>query len=102
MATPLDKRDKHIRDRLVVGIHDKELSRKFQLKVDLMLLEVIEQVRQAEDLTKFQQMQAVTDWELFFSSCTGTNGNPWPTCPDGSATQRPEGHSKLFHMGQSR
>lgn len=31
-------------------------------------------------------MQAVTDWELFYFSSTGTNGNPLPTHPDASAT----------------
>ncbi|KAK7878016.1 hypothetical protein WMY93_031329 [Mugilogobius chulae] len=53
-----DKRDEHIRDRLVVGIHDKELSRKFQLKADLTLLEVVEQVRQAEEIMKQVSLQS--------------------------------------------
>lgn len=52
------KRDEHIRDRLVVGIRDKELSRKFQLKADLTLPEVIEQVRQAEEINKQVDLQS--------------------------------------------
>lgn len=52
-----DKRDEHIRDRLVVGIQDKELSRRFQLKANLTLAQVIEQVRQAEELTKQVSLQ---------------------------------------------
>lgn len=40
-----DERDEHIRDPLVVGIRDKELSRRFQLMADLTLAQVIEQVR---------------------------------------------------------
>ncbi|KAL6482004.1 hypothetical protein MHYP_G00100840 [Metynnis hypsauchen] len=51
-----DKRDEHIRDRLVVGIQD--LSRKFQLKVDLTLAEVIDQARQAEEITKQISLQS--------------------------------------------
>ncbi len=43
-----EKRDEHIRDRLVVGLADKELSRQFQLKADLTLAQVIERARQAE------------------------------------------------------
>ena len=37
-----------IRDRLVVGIADKELSLQFQLKADPTLAWVIEHVRHAE------------------------------------------------------
>lgn len=46
-----DKCDEHIRDRLIVGIKDKELSHRFKLKADLTLAEVIEQARQAEEIT---------------------------------------------------
>uniref|UniRef100_A0AAV2LJT0 Retrotransposon gag domain-containing protein n=1 Tax=Knipowitschia caucasica TaxID=637954 RepID=A0AAV2LJT0_KNICA len=53
-----DKRDEHIRDRLVVGIQDKELSRKFQLKEDLTLQEVTEQIRQAEEINKHVSLQS--------------------------------------------
>ncbi|KAI4901672.1 hypothetical protein NFI96_008116 [Prochilodus magdalenae] len=53
-----DKRDEHIRDRLVVGILDKGLSRKFQLKADLTLAEVIEQARQAEEIIKQVNLQS--------------------------------------------
>uniref|UniRef100_A0AAV2MQB9 Retrotransposon gag domain-containing protein n=1 Tax=Knipowitschia caucasica TaxID=637954 RepID=A0AAV2MQB9_KNICA len=53
-----DKRDEHIRDRLVVGIQDKELSRKFQLKADLTLQEVTEQIRQAEEINKHVSLQS--------------------------------------------
>uniref|UniRef100_A0AAV2LWA8 Retrotransposon gag domain-containing protein n=1 Tax=Knipowitschia caucasica TaxID=637954 RepID=A0AAV2LWA8_KNICA len=44
-----DKRDEHIRDRLVVGIKDKELSLKLQLTADLTLAHVIQQ----EDVAKY-------------------------------------------------
>uniref|UniRef100_A0A3P9JCS6 ribonuclease H n=1 Tax=Oryzias latipes TaxID=8090 RepID=A0A3P9JCS6_ORYLA len=53
-----DKRDEHIRDRLVVGISDKELSRQFQIKADLTLTYVIERVRQAEEITRQVNLQA--------------------------------------------
>lgn len=43
-------RDEHIRDRLVIGIADKELSRQFQLKADLTLAQVIERVRQTRQV----------------------------------------------------
>ena len=51
-------RDEHIRDRLVVGIADKELSHQFQLKADLTLGRVIEQVRHAEVVPKQVILQA--------------------------------------------
>uniref|UniRef100_A0A3B4U8Y0 ribonuclease H n=1 Tax=Seriola dumerili TaxID=41447 RepID=A0A3B4U8Y0_SERDU len=53
-----DKRDEHLRDRLVVGIIDKELSRRFQLMANLTLAQVIEQVRQAEEITKQVSLQS--------------------------------------------
>ena len=43
-------RDDLIRDRIVVGIRDNELSRKLQLQADLTLERVITQVRQNEDI----------------------------------------------------
>ena len=52
-----DKRDEHIRDRLVVGIRDKELSQKFQLTADLTLAQVIQQVRQQEEVAKQVSLQ---------------------------------------------
>uniref|UniRef100_A0AAV2K977 Reverse transcriptase/retrotransposon-derived protein RNase H-like domain-containing protein n=1 Tax=Knipowitschia caucasica TaxID=637954 RepID=A0AAV2K977_KNICA len=53
-----DKRDEHIRDRLVVGIKDKELSLKLQLTADLTLAHVIQQVRQSEEVAKQISLQA--------------------------------------------
>ena len=55
-----NKRDEHIRDRLVVGIRDKELSRRFQLVggADLTLAKVIAETRQAEEITKQVNLQA--------------------------------------------
>lgn len=44
-------RDEHIRDRIVVGISDKELSRKLQLMADLTLAQTITTVRQSEEVT---------------------------------------------------
>lgn len=52
------KRDEHIRDRLVVGIKDKELSRRFQLMADLTLAQVVEQVRQAEEIARQVSLQS--------------------------------------------
>lgn len=43
-------RDEHIRDRIVVGILDKELSRKLQLMADLTLAQTIQTVRQSEEV----------------------------------------------------
>ena len=45
-----DLREDLIRDRIVVGIRDHELSRKLQLQADLTLERVITQVRQNEDI----------------------------------------------------
>lgn len=53
-----DKRDEHIRDRLVLGIRDKELSQKLQLTADLTLAHVIQQVRQSEEVVKQISLQA--------------------------------------------
>lgn len=43
-------RDEHIRDRIVVGILDKDLSRKLQLMADLTLAQTITTVRQSEEV----------------------------------------------------
>ncbi|KAI2647390.1 Transposon Tf2-8 polyprotein [Labeo rohita] len=45
-------RNEHIRDRLVVGIRDKELSRKMQLMTDLTLETAVQMTRQAEDVAQ--------------------------------------------------
>ncbi|KAF7222047.1 putative LOC107383513-like protein [Nothobranchius furzeri] len=44
-------RDENTRDRIVVGVLDKEVSRKLQLAKDLTLTLTIETVRQAEEIT---------------------------------------------------
>src|SRR4029434_476606 len=44
-------RDEHIRDRIVVGILDKELSRKLQLMAELTLAQTVQNVRQSEEVT---------------------------------------------------
>lgn len=49
-----DKENEHIRDRLVVSIRDKELSRRLQLMSNLTLEAAVQMVRQAEDAA--QQM----------------------------------------------
>lgn len=43
-------RDKSIRDRIVVGILDKDLSRRLQLITDLTLAQTIQTVRQSEEV----------------------------------------------------
>ncbi|KAK0141097.1 hypothetical protein N1851_021899 [Merluccius polli] len=43
-------REEHIRDRIVVGILDKEVSRKLQLMADLTLAQTIQTVRQSEEV----------------------------------------------------
>lgn len=43
-------KNENIRDRLVVGVRDKELSKKMQLMPDLTLEMAIQMVRQAEDV----------------------------------------------------
>ena len=47
------QRDKQIRDRIVIGILDKSLSQKLQMKSDLNLDTAIQMARQSE-LVKFQ------------------------------------------------
>ena len=44
-------KDEHIRDRIVVGILDKDLSRKLQLEAGLTLTQTIQTVRQSEEVT---------------------------------------------------
>lgn len=51
-------RDEHIRDRLAVGIRDKELSRRFQLTADLTVAKVNAEARQAEVITRQVNLQA--------------------------------------------
>lgn len=45
-----EHREDHIRDRIVVGILDKELSRRLQLMSDLTLAQTIQSVRQSEEV----------------------------------------------------
>lgn len=42
----------HIRDRLIVSIHDKELSRQLQLMSDLTLETALQMVRQAKEVAQ--------------------------------------------------
>lgn len=44
------KREEHIRDRIVVGISDKELSQKLQLIPKLTLEMTVQEVRQSEEV----------------------------------------------------
>ena len=44
-------KEENIRDRIVVGILDKELSRKLQLETNLTLTQTIQTVRQSEEVT---------------------------------------------------
>src|SRR4029434_3609898 len=48
----LVKRNEHIRDRLVVGIRDKELSRRLQLRADLTLEQAVLMARQTEEVAE--------------------------------------------------
>ena len=51
-------KDEHIRDRIVVGILDSELSQKLQLESDLTLEKAISMTRQVSALTrKFKQFK---------------------------------------------
>ncbi|KAK0145431.1 hypothetical protein N1851_015677 [Merluccius polli] len=50
-------REENIRDRIVVGILDKEVSRKLQLMKDLTLAVTIETVRQSEEVASQVSMQ---------------------------------------------
>ena len=43
-------RDEHIRDRIVVGIRDKELSRKLQMLPNLTLEMTVQEARQHEEV----------------------------------------------------
>ena len=53
-------RDENIRDRIVVGILDKEVSRKLQLTKNLTLALTIETVRQSEEVASQVSMQGET------------------------------------------
>lgn len=50
-------RDENIRDQIVVGILDKELSRKLQLTKDLTLALTVKTVRQSKEVTSQVSMQ---------------------------------------------
>lgn len=50
-------REENIRDRIVVGIMDKDISRKLQLMKDLTLADTIQTVRQAEEVARQVNMQ---------------------------------------------
>lgn len=50
-------REENIRDRIVVGILDKDVSRKLQLMKDLTLAVTIETVRQSEEVASQVSMQ---------------------------------------------
>ena len=43
-----DQKEDHIRDRIVTGLNDKELSRELQLKSDLNLNTAVQLVKQRE------------------------------------------------------
>ncbi|KAK9519969.1 hypothetical protein VZT92_022659 [Zoarces viviparus] len=53
-------RDENIRDRIVVGILDKDVSRRLQLTKDLTLALTIETVRQSEEVASQVSMQGET------------------------------------------
>lgn len=53
-------KSENIRDRLFVGIRDKELSKKMQLMLDLTLETAIQMVRQVEDVE--EQMSRQLQW----------------------------------------
>ena len=53
-------REENIRDRIVVGILDKELSRKLQLMADLTLAQTIQIVRQSEEVAAQVSLQGDT------------------------------------------
>lgn len=53
-------REEHIRDRIVVGIQDKELSRKLQLMSDLTLALTVQTVRQSEEVAAQVSQQGDT------------------------------------------
>ncbi|CAL1578766.1 unnamed protein product [Knipowitschia caucasica] len=54
------QREEHIRDRIVVGISDKEMSRKLQLETQLTLSQTIQAVRQSEEVTRQVNQQGET------------------------------------------
>lgn len=53
-------REENIRDRIVVGILDRELSRKLQLMADLTLAQTIQTVRQSEEVAAQVSLQGDT------------------------------------------
>ncbi|KAL3046446.1 hypothetical protein OYC64_004447 [Pagothenia borchgrevinki] len=53
-------RDENIRDRIVVGIRDRELSRRLQLTADLTLALTIRTVRQSEEVAAQVSLQEDT------------------------------------------
>ncbi|XP_024117381.1 uncharacterized protein K02A2.6, partial [Oryzias melastigma] len=53
-------KEEHIRDRIVVGIQDKELSRRLQLMSDLTLALTVQTVRQAEEVAAQVSLQGDT------------------------------------------
>lgn len=82
-----DKRDEHIRDRLVVGIRDKRLSQKLQLMPTLTLSEAIQHVRQSEDIA----VQVSLQTREISSELVQQVIHRTPTRGRGRYTQRPRG-----------
>ncbi|KAM9409964.1 uncharacterized protein KZ484_002057 isoform 1-T2 [Pholidichthys leucotaenia] len=73
------KRDEHIRDRIVVGILDKELSRKLQMMADLTLAQTIQTVRQYEEvvLQVHQQGEAHATVQEIQGKAAGRGRSPF-------------------------
>ena len=70
-----DNKDTAIRDRLVVGLHDRELSEKLQLQPELTLDQAITQARQHEQIkTQMSQQRSTVDAVHSKSSRGGHHG----------------------------
>ena len=94
------QKGENIRDRLGVGINDKELSENLQLKSDLDLETAIQMVRQSEVVKSQIKDQSATDRELDEvtsrhgdrrrkfnkSSWTGSSTNKWYDKPQSQYT----------------
>ena len=65
-----DQKVDHIRDRIVTGLSDKELSRKLQLKSDLNFNTAVQLVKQREIV----KLQLMVEWTLQNHSRTMITG----------------------------
>jgi predicted aspartyl protease len=86
-----DKRDELLRDRIVVGIADKQLSEKLQRDGKLTLEKAVTQVRQAEQIHQQQRQLNAPDQQQAVNAISSNQAGPGHTTKFSSAHQKGKG-----------